>query len=119
MATLEIELEIRDEDQHRDDLGYWSPGHIWTLHDPVELADYYGVGPQCTTEECTNCENVATWLRRNIEHPNYVRSDLLCGSCASIVLQFVPATVWGVVRGLEFGYAWEAPITQDRDEAEA
>ena len=68
--------------------------------------------------KCEECDNPATWIRDTDDHPNYVWSDLYCGTHASEILRdatHLEARV--VVQGLEFGYAWQAEITQNEEGA--
>ena len=115
MATLELQIEIRDEDEKLDEFGNMMLGHIWYLFDPIDPGDNEMLN--LAVERCS-CGEIASWLRTSMEHPNYCSQIAFCGTCASDKLRRVPATVWAVIYGLEFGYAWEEPIYQDKEGAD-
>ena len=109
---IELELFLHDMDPfpHPDPRlakeGWTGMGHTWWTMDRGSL----GI--------CSVCDREATWIRDTDDHPNYVWSDLYCGTHASEILRdatHLEARV--VVQGLEFGYAWQAEITQNEEGA--
>ena len=104
---IELELVLHDMDSGPEPYpGAGNTiGHTWWSIPPSE-------------QTCELCNLPATWSRDTDDHPNYIWSDLYCGMHASEILRKATNLETRVViQGREFGYAWQAKITQDEEGA--